>query len=421
LDRGNINQNVFNLLMNNVRSPKETGGDLRAQVAGVKIGILRLIELIGKFGLETITQSFEQLLDYTEQRVRDEFAKIPTGVYEAEDYMDGDGISEEPVKVAVKITVSDEKVTFDLTGSAPQCEGPINSTYACTLSCCAYALRVLMAPDLPVNDGFYRLFKVIAPEGTVVNAKYPSPVGGCWETGNRVTETAMQAFAKRMPERMAAGSKGCFTNIAFGGISPRSGEYFMFYESICGGYGARATKDGIDGVQAHGQNTENTPVEETEASYPVEIIRFALIPDSEGAGRWRGGLGVRRDYRFYGKVVFSVLADRCKFQPWGLQGGQSARGAKFILHPDTDPKELPSKFSISLQPGDIFSVQMGGGGGYGAPDHRNPASVLADVQAGKISLERARNAYGVAVNPDMKSYDPDATEHARKAIRGNTN
>jgi len=277
---------------------------------------------------------------------------------------------------------------------------------------------VLLAPDLPVNDGFYRICKMIAPEGTVVNAKYPASIGGCWETANRVTETAMQAFAKVMPERLAAGSKGSFTNIAFGGISPRSSEYFMFYESACGGYGARATKDGIDAVQAHGQNTENTPVEETEANYPVEIVRYALIPDSEGAGRFRGGLGVRRDYRFEDKVVFSVLAERCKFQPWGLEGGQAARGSKFVLRPDTEPKEFPSKFSISLQPGDVFSVQMGGGGGYGSPKERDPLHVLADVRAGKISLERARKVYGVVVNSDMESYDAKATEQARKALRG---
>ena len=215
-----------------------------------------------------------EILDYTEHRVCDEVSQIPLGVYAAEDFMDGDGNDNTPVKVSVKIEVSADGVIFDLSESDAQRQGPINATYAMTLSSCAYALRAMLSADLPSNEGFYRVCKVIAPEGLVVNAKFPAPIGGGWETGNRITETAFQAFSKVMPERMAAGSKGCFSNVAFGGISPRSDQYFMFYESICGGYGARASKDGIDGIQAHGQNTENSPIEETDKSSVMDLSRI---------------------------------------------------------------------------------------------------------------------------------------------------
>lgn len=417
LRSGQVDEEIFRLLENNVRSPRETGGDLRAQIAGVKTGTRRIHQLIDKYGLNTFKQTTAALMDYTERRARDEINKIPLGVYCAHGHMDDDGRGGGPIRVVVKITVRPGQVVFDLTGSDGQRKGPVNATYAMTLSNCAYALRVLMDPDLPVNDGFYRTFKVIAPSGSVVNAQYPSAIGGGWETAFRVCETAMQAFAKAVLDRLAAGSKGCLSNIAFGGISPRSGEYYVFYESMGGGYGARATKDGIDAVQPHGQNTENAPVEETEANYPVRIVRYELIPDSEGAGRFRGGLGLRRDYLFDHDVVFSVLADRAKFAPWGLAGGWPARPAHYVLNPDTNSREYPSKTSIELHPGDVFSVQMGGGGGYGPPWERDEERVREDVLAGKISLARACEIYGVVIDLATGAIDPVATGSERAILR----
>jgi N-methylhydantoinase B len=417
LHGGQVDENVLRLLENNVRAPRETSGDLRAQVAGVKTGTRRLTEMVEKYGLAVVAEGTEALLEYTERRARAELTKIPQGVYEAEGFMDDDGVGGEPIRIALKITVGAEGVVFDLTGSDRQRKGPVNATYAMTLSNCAYALRVLMDPDLPVNDGFYRTFEVIAPRATVVNAQPPAAIGGGWETAFRVCETALQAFAKAVPERLAAGSKGCLCNIAFGGISPRTGEYYVFYESMGGGYGARATKDGIDAVQPHGQNTENSPIEETEAGYPVRIVRYELIPDSEGAGRFRGGLGLRRDYYFDHEVVFSVLADKAKFAPWGLAGGWPARPAHYVLNPDTDPRLLPSKTSIELHRGDVFSVQMGGGGGYGPPWERDAGYVRADVLAGKVSLVRARVVYGVVIDPATNLVDEQATATEREALR----
>jgi N-methylhydantoinase B len=414
LKEGEIDRDLLKFIQNNIRSPRETSGDLRAQVASISTGLQRMGELISHYGIEVFDKTVEQILDYTERRTREEILMLPTGTYEAVGYMDGDGINDEPFEIRVRITLRDGKALFDLTGSAEQRRGPVNATYAMSLSNCAYALRALMGPELPMNDGFYRALTVIAPPGTVVNAQLPAPIGGGWETAFRVCETAFQAFGKAVPERLAAGSKGALCNIAFGGISPRSGSYYVFYEAMGGGYGARATKDGIDAIQPHGQNTENSPIEETEANYPVLITRYELIQDSEGAGRFRGGLGLRRDYKFDHEVVFSVLSDKAKFQPWGLEGGLPARAAHYVINPDTDPRECGSKTSNVLAPGDAFSIQMGGGGGYGPPCERAPERVVEDVRNQRISMERAYSIYGVAIDPVTGAIDRVATQAARE-------
>ncbi len=409
---GRVDEQVLRFIVANVRSPKETGGDLRAQVAGVNIGIAGIERILKKYGADTFVVMVDELLDYTERRARAELAKIPKGVYEAEGFMDSDGVTDEPIRIAVKIIVSDEKVIFDLSGSDAQRSGSLNSTYAMTLSNCAYALRLLMDPDLPTNAGFYRMIEIVAPLGSVVNPRSPAAIGSGWETAFRVSEVNIEAFATKMPERLVAGSKGCLCNIAFGGISPRTGEYFVFYEAVAGGYGARAGKDGMDAVQPHGQNTENAPVEETEANYPVQIVRYCLIPDSEGAGMYRGGVGLRRDYTFEGEVGFNVFADKAKFRPKGLVGGDFAQPAQFVRNPESDPKEYPSKLSIRLNPSEIFSVRMAGGGGYGSALKRDPQRVLRDVRDGKVSVERARDAYGVVVVES--EVDVDATQRLRR-------
>jgi N-methylhydantoinase B len=209
----------------------------------------------------------------------------------------------------------------------------------------------------------------------------------------------------------------CICNIAFGGINPATHEYFTYYETIAGGYGATLRNDGMDAVQAHFQNTENAPVEETDANYPVRILRYELIDDSEGAGQYRGGLGVRRDYTFPGHTPsFSILSDKAKYAPWGLFGGGAARPAKYILNPDTEARELPSKITLALRPDDVVSVQTPGGGGCAPVWKRPPALVAADVATGKISVERARQVYGVVMHPDTYTVDEAATATLRASI-----
>jgi N-methylhydantoinase B len=416
LVEGRIDERLLNLIAANVRAPRETSGDLRAQAAGVHVGARRLTELITHHGWPTLSTAIDALIDYSERRVRAAIGRLPSGVYRATGWMDNDGVSDEPVRVEVEITIAADSVRFDLSGSDAQRPCPINATYAMTLSNCAYALRVLLDDDVPINAGFYRAIEVVAPPGSIVHAQPPAAVGGGWETAFRVCETALQALAAAVPERLAAGSKGCLCNIAFGGPSRRPDERYVFYETMGGGYGGRATKDGIDAVQPHGQNTENAPVEETEAGYPVRILRYTLVPDSEGAGRHRGGLGLRRDYCFEQPVTFSVLADRARFAPWGLAGGADAPSARYVRDPYGAAQALPSKFSLQLQPGEVISVQMAGGGGYGPPWERDPARVRDDLRDGKISSERACAVYGV-VCTEAGDVDGAATEAARAVLR----
>jgi N-methylhydantoinase B len=285
-----------------------------------------------------------------------------------------------------------------------------------TLSSCAYVVRALISDDVPVNDGFYSVLDVVAPEGSIVNATGTVAIGGGWETAFRVMETGFLALAEALPDRVAAGSKGCLCNIAFGGRSRVDGEDFVFYEAMGGGFGARATKDGIDGVQPHVQNTENAPVEETEARYPVRIERYELIRDSEGGGRWRGGLGLRRDYRFEFPVMFSVLADKRKFAPYGLAGGGTARAAHYVLDPEGKAIECGSKTTVELAAGEVFSIQTAGGGGFGPPVEREMERVRADVASGKLSAERARDVYGVALDGDSGAVNAAATATRRASL-----
>jgi N-methylhydantoinase B len=236
-------------------------------------------------------------------------------------------------------------------------------------------------------------------------------VGG-WETQVRLTDVIFKALAPAMPDRIPAGTKAMICHAGFGGIDPRTGEYYCFLETLAGGYGGRARSDGPDAVQAHGQNTENAPIEETEINYPVRIARYELVEDSEGAGRHRGGLGLRRDYLFpYSDTSFTILADRDRWGPWGLFGGLPGRRASYVLNPGNEAVELDSKVTVELGPGDVVSYRTCGGGGYGPPEERDPRLVLRDVRDGKVSLERARDVYRVSI--DTATWRVDVEETAR--------
>ena len=261
-----------------------------------------------------------ELLDYTERRTRAELARLPHGSYEADGFVDNDGYTDEPVKLKARVTLAPDGAHFDTTGSDPQRRAPVNSTYAMTFSACAYMLKCLIDPDLPVNDGFYRLISLDAPAGTVTNGNWPGAVVGGWETHDRLVEVLFRAVLPALPERIPAGTKGMMCQAGFGSLDVEAGTYTCFYETFAGGYGGRATSDGPDAVQAHGQNTENAPIEETELNYPVRIGCLALVPDSDGAGRFRGGLGLRKDYRFDLHTTFTILADRDRSGPWGVFG-----------------------------------------------------------------------------------------------------
>jgi N-methylhydantoinase B len=414
---GEIVADVFRLMLAQIRSRHETAGDFRAQVAANTTGGRRLLALLDRQGPETVDATMCELLDYTERRTRAAVAHLPRGVFAAEGALDNDGFTDQPVHLQARVVIDAEGVLFDLTGSDPQRRAPVNSTYAQTFSACAYVLKCLIDPDIPVNAGFYRLVRVVAPAGTVVHATPPAPVVGGWETQTRLTDVILKALAPALPERVPAGTKAMMCHAGFGGIDPRSGDYYCFLETLAGGYGGRSGRDGPDAVQTHGQNTENAPIEETERNYPVLITRYELVDDSGGAGKYRGGLGLRRDYLFSDHcATFTVLADRDREGPWGLFGGQPGRRAEYVLNPDGAARRLGSKITLELQPGDVVSYRTCGGGGYGKPEERDPQLVLRDVREGKVSLRQAREVYGVVIDAARWTVVVEETTRLREVL-----
>ncbi len=417
VSRGRIVRDVFTLILGQVRAKQETAGDFRAQIAANNTGIRRLTGLLDRAGPESLSFYIGELFDYTERRIRAEMAKLPKGTYTAEGWMDSDGFTDEPVRLAAKVVVDEEGVLFDLTGSDPQRRAPINSTYAQSYAGCAYVLKCLTDPDVPVNEGFYRHVRVNAPQGTVVNCDLPYPVVGGWETQVRVVEVVLKAMSQAVPHRVPAGTKGMMAQVGSGGVNPRTGDYYCFYEAVGGGYGGRAISDGPDAVQVHGQNTENAPIEETELNYPIRIARYELIENSEGPGKFRGGLGIHRQYVVLDhEASFTILSDRDRWGPWGLFGGESGRKAYYIKNPAGEHRELGSKTTVQLDPGDVISYQTPGGGGYGPPTERDPRLVLQDVRDGKVSAERARTIYKVAIDTAAWSVDEAATAKLRRGV-----
>ena len=398
VSRGEIDGEIMKLFLANVRAKKEVAGDLRAQIAANNMGMRRLSALFDRYGRETLNFYIDELLEYTEERARSELEKLPRGTFEAEGWLDDDGISDRPVHLKARVTLDGRTIRFDFTGSDRQRAAPMNSNLTQTFTACVYVLKCLLDPDIPVNEGLYQLIEVIAPPASVVNARRPGAIVGGWEVSVRLCEVLFKALAPALPDSVPAGTKGMICQVGFGGRDPHSGEYYSYYETAGGGYGGRSRTDGPDAVQTHFQNTQNAPIEEIESNYPVRITRYGLIPDSEGPGRFRGGLGLCREYVFVGhEPSYTILADRVRFPAWGLFGGRSGKPARYILIGDNGETDLPSKATVQLEAGQSVRLESCGGGGYGSPYERDPEQVLADVRQEKISPLRARDEYGVAV------------------------
>ncbi|MFB6255265.1 MAG: hydantoinase B/oxoprolinase family protein, partial [Haloplanus sp.] len=292
---------VLDFLLRNVREPEMRRGDYRAQLGANRIGEQRYTELCDRYGPATVEDYLDELLDYTERRVRAAIEDLPDGRYEAQDEMDGDGVENEPVTLKLAVEIDGDEITLDFTGTAGQNRGPLNCTPAMAFAGSMSVVMSFIGGDLPKNDGFYRPLETITPEGTMVNPTDDAPVASGWEIAMRAGDLVTKAMADAVPEKTIAATKGIVCNIAYGGHDPRDDGPYVYYETVAGGYGARATKDGMDAVQTHFQNTANSPIEELESEIPVYVRDYSLIQDSEGAGRQRGGMGVRRDYEFYGE------------------------------------------------------------------------------------------------------------------------
>lgn len=419
VSQGEIVDDVFRLILANIRSPRQSTGDFRAQIAASLLGQKRMAEILSRFGVESVEIFVDELIEYTERWARAEISKLPDGVYETEALLDDDGVSDRPIRLALKVEIKKGRVSFDLTGSDHQRSSPMNATLTQTYSPLAYVVKCLIDSDIPTNEGFYRLIDVKAPAGTVVNATPPVGVVGGWEVVMRLCCLGFQALSDAMPDKVMASTKSINCHMACGGTDPRTGEYYTFIETMAGGWGGLPTKDGMDAVQSHIQNTENSAIEETENNLPFLITRYELIPDSEGAGRYRGGLGLRRDWKFPGhEATLTVFSDNRKFAPWGLFGGGSGSPSRYILNPDGEAKELPSKVTLQLQPGSVISYRTPGGGGYGTPLERDPERVLEDVAQGKVTPDRARDVYGVVLDASGTAVDLQATRTRRGRLAG---
>jgi N-methylhydantoinase B len=361
---GTLDRNLLELILANVRTPWEREGDLRAQRAAIETGIRRLSELAERVGAEKLSAIARELLAQAERRMRAAIRTVPDGVYEFEDCLD------EGIKVRVRLEVRDEEIILDFAGSSPQAESPVNAPLAVTASASFYALKAVLDPELPPNAGAWRPIRIVAPEGTVVNAVPPAPVGGGnLELSQRIVDVVLGALARALPGRVPAASQGTMNNLTIGGIDPRTGQPYTFYETIGGGMGARPDRDGIDGVHSHMTNTLNTPVEALEIAYLLRVERYELREGSGGKGRYRGGMGIRRDIRVLShRAVVSLLADRRTRGPWGLEGGEPGAPGEDYLIVNGEERRIPSKGTVEVPPGGVISIRTPGGGGYGLPD-----------------------------------------------------
>jgi N-methylhydantoinase B len=360
---------VLALLLNNVRTPEEREGDLGAQIAACHTGAERLLEVCARYGVNRVTRAARELLEYSEKLMRAFLHQVPPGKYRAEDFLDSDGISDKPVKIAVTIGVADRMVTVDFTGSDPQVEGSINAVKAITFSACFYVFRCLLADDVPATAGLMRPIQVIAPSGTIVNAQPPAAVaGGNVETSQRIVDVLLRALAQAIPDRIPAAASGTMNNVTIGGIDPRTNQPFAYYETIAGGMGARPGKDGVSGVHTHMTNSLNTPAEALEYSYPLRVRRYSLRSGSGGDGKHRGGDGIIREIEVLTDCEVTLLADRRTHAPWGLAGGTAGTpGKASVIRRDGSVEEMPGKFSTRLLQGESIRIESPGGGGWGGP------------------------------------------------------
>lgn len=386
---GKIDRDVLALLLNNVRTPAEREGDLGAQIAACHTGAERLREVCARYGIDRANRAARELLQYSDELMSAFLLRVPPGEYCAEDCLDGDGIVDRPTKMAVTISFRPQSsrsrrasspafakhpprriATVDFTGSDPQVQGSVNAVEAITYSACFYVFRCLLSDDVPATAGLMRPIEVIAPAGTIVNAQPPAAVaGGNVETSQRIVDVLLRALAQALPDRIPAAASGTMNNLTIGGIDPRTGMPFAYYETIAGGMGARPGRNGVSGVHTHMTNSLNTPAEALEYAYPLRIRQYSLRAESGGAGKFTGGEGIVREIEVLTDCDVTLLSDRRTHAPWGLNGGEAgAPGAASVIRANGSVEDMPGKFSTRLHTGDRIKIESPGGGGWGAAD-----------------------------------------------------
>jgi N-methylhydantoinase B len=415
LDGGAICGDTMGFVLLNSRTPREREGDLRAQIATNALGIRRVQDIFSRFGAPIVEAGITALLDYSEARTRAEVKKLPDGVYVNEDFLDNDGVGDGLVRLKVTITIRGDSIHFDFTGTDPQIRGARNMPLAATQSTVYYAVKAITDPALPPNSGYFRTIDITAPEGCVLNCRPPAAVGDRSATGNVLGDVLLGALAQATPDRVMAGC-GPLAGLIFSGVDPRSGEYFVDYETYAGASGGLIDQDGRDAVRVHISGAANLPIESVEQEFSLSVERYELIADSGGPGKFRGGLGTRRDMVMWSEQA--RLAGRGLRQIQGappLFGGRKGKTGRFVLNPGGNKEtKLAGSFSeLATERGDVVRVETPSGAGYGDPLDRDPARVVADAIAGKVSIDGARRDYGVVLRNYELDHDATTAERAR--------
>ncbi len=416
--RGEVDASIFALIRANVRVPQMTIGDIRAQLAACHIGERAIHTLIQRYGLEMFVACADDLIEYTERLVRAEIASWPDGSHTFTDYLDSDGVGGPRVKVQVTVTVKGDTLRADFTGTDPQVRGAINSTLSFTAAVVALCVRAVMQEEIPNTEGMFRPLEIVAPEGTLVNVVMPGASSMRGVTGFRMTDTVFGALAKLLPDRVLAAGEGGNTLVIFGGQREDRSPY-VYYELMSGTWGARPDRDGNDGLCNPANVASNIPIEQAECEYPVRIERYGLVRDSGGAGQFRGGLAIEREWQLLdGEAHLAIRSDRRDHLPYGLYGGKEATGSINLLHHKDGEEVLPTMISTSIKAGERIYHCQAGGGGWGDPLARDPQAVARDVKNGKVSLEKAREDYGVVLDEETLAVDEEATAEVRKQMSG---
>jgi N-methylhydantoinase B len=414
-ERGKVNQTLMDLIAINVRIPDVVLGDIQAQVAACGIAERGMNELAARFGVERLEQHFDELLDYSEREARRTVRSIPSGTYRFVDHLDDDGVNmDSPVKIAVAVQVEGDELTVDLEGTSPQVRGAINSTLSFAKSAVYFAVRSVMDSDAPNNAGFFRPIQVKAPLGCLVNPRPPAAVAARGISGFRLIDAMFGALAQAIPERVRAAGEGGTTSYSFG-CYDADGRFSLFREAIMGAWGGGCRREGIDGIANGAANISNAPIEMVENQAPIRVERYELVPDSGGAGQWRGGMSVLRQLRFLGeRATLQLRSDRRRHSPYGLMGGRDGAVSNNLLDDGQSWSQLPTKFTRPLAKGQAVRHTTAAAGGYGDPLRRDPELVLADVVDGKVTPEGAERDYGVVVRHAPWRVDIEATTRMRK-------
>jgi N-methylhydantoinase B len=415
--RGELNEDVENIIRFNSRLPDRVIGDMHAQISACRIGEQRVSEIVDRYGVETYTAATEQIMGHGERLARQRLAQLPRGTWSAEDYMDGDGIDDRLVKMKATVTISEDEMVVDWTGSDPTTKGPINLPIGQTIGLTSVIFKALTTPETTANEGDFRPLRVIAPEGTLMHATPPAPTFTLW-TGLLAGEVILKALAKGMPDLVPACSGGDVASMMGLGVIPESGRKWLEATNEGVGFGGHANGDGESGIMHLTEpGCRNNPVETLETKTPLFIDSYGLRPDSGGPGLHRGGLGVSRSYRFTADSTAAMLVYKTSTRPWGIGAGRSGDNCHVITNPGTEQERVAGGFYRAIKTGEVLVNNTGGGGGWGDAFERDPLAVLDDVREGYVTVEGARRDYGVEIDVVAWVIDEAATRRLREGSR----